>query len=227
MSNSFLADPNDTRLQPNPWNSNVVSPANEAKLDESLKRLGIFKPILVREKPSAPGLRDIVYEILGGQHRWESACRLGLTEISIHNLGPIDDRMAKEISLADNARYGVDDTLSLADLLKDLGDTDELQGFLPYSNVDLSAIFAASDIALDDLELEEPEMGASEAPTEAAARAPKTHAMMRFKVPIPDAERITELLAKIKRRQGFTTADDLTNAGDALVHALLATAEPE
>lgn len=36
-------------LAPSPWNVNVVAPGNEAKIDESIKRLGLFKPILVRE----------------------------------------------------------------------------------------------------------------------------------------------------------------------------------
>jgi hypothetical protein len=43
---------------------------------------------------------------------------------------------------------------------------------------------------------------------------------MRFKVPLGDAEKITELIVKVKKRQNFTSSDDLTNAGDALVHQL-------
>nr|EKV2115583.1 chromosome partitioning protein ParB [Acinetobacter baumannii] len=31
------------QLQPNPWNSNIVSPENEAKLKASIERRGMFK----------------------------------------------------------------------------------------------------------------------------------------------------------------------------------------
>ena len=44
---------------------------------------------------------------------------------------------------------------------------------------------------------------------------------MRFKIAIADAERITELIARTKTEYGFTAADELTNAGDALTHTLL------
>jgi hypothetical protein len=53
----------------------------------------------------------------------------------------------------------------------------------------------------------------------------KTHTIMRFKIAIADSERIAERLAKVQKRQGFTAADDLTNAGDALVHELFSAAE--
>jgi ParB family chromosome partitioning protein len=40
---------------------------------------------------------------------------------------------------------------------------------------------------------------------------------MRFKVPVQDADAITDLIEKIMTDQNFTEADSLTNAGDALV----------
>jgi ParB family chromosome partitioning protein len=62
-------------LHPNPWNTNVVTPENEKRIEESIKRLGLFKPVTVRE------LTDGRLEILGGQHRWEAARRLGYKEV--------------------------------------------------------------------------------------------------------------------------------------------------
>ena len=35
-----------------------------------------------------------------------------------------------------------------------------------------------------------------------------------------DAERLTALIAETQKIQGLTTSDELTNAGDALVHLL-------
>lgn len=205
-------------LRKNPWNTNKVSPADEAKIRRSIERNGLFKPIIVREVEGREG-----YEIVGGEHRWEQAVELGYTKIQIVNLGRIDDRRAKEIGVVDNARYGIDDTLSFAELLKELGDIDELQEFLPYGDTDLNAIFSASDIALDSLDIDE---NFDAEPEEAAAaedkptKAPKTHAVIRFKISLGDAERMTALIAATQQTHGFTTADDLTNAGDALVHLL-------
>lgn len=204
-------------LRKNPWNSNQVTPENEAKIRESIRRNGIFKPVIVRQVENVTG-----YEIIGGEHRWEQAIELGHTEIPIANLGPISDAKAKEIGVIDNARYGIDDTILLSDILQELG-ADDLQDYLPYGDTDLQAIFSASDIALDDLEIDEsfekPSENdeADETPLE---KPPKTHTVMRFKLSLGDAERLTTLIAKTQKEQGLTTSDDLTNAGDALVHLL-------
>lgn len=206
-----------SELRANPWNVNRVTPQNEHKIEESLERHGgFFKPIIVR-------MVDGQREILGGEHRWEISLRKGFTEVPVYNLGVISDEKAKEISLLDNARYGTDDTLALAGLLKELGTPDELQSLFPYSDADLTAIFQSTHIALDDLALDaEPEENsAAELPEEKAAKAPKTHTIMRFKVPIADAEKITERIVEVQKDNGYTAADELTNAGDALVHLLL------
>lgn len=202
-------------LAPNPWNTNIVTPDNEAKLAESLRRNGMFKPVIVRQV-------DDGFEILGGEHRWALAKKMGLEQIPVVNVGEIDDRQAKEISVLDNARYGADDTLQFSELLKQLGDIGELQDFLPYNDEDISLIFSSENIALDELDIDE-NFTADEKPAEEerAERPAKTHTVMRFKVSLRDAERLTALLARTQREQGLTTADDLTNAGDALIHLLL------
>lgn len=203
-------------LRPNPWNTNRVSPENEEKLAQSIRTLGLFKPIVVRALFDSDGS---YYEILGGEHRWSAAKQAGLKEIPIFAVKADDDK-AKKIALADNARYGADDTIELAKLLESLGDAGDLQDFLPYTTADLSAIFSSVSIALDELDLPESyeeEAAPAGPPPESA---PKTHTIMRFKVPLGDAERITEMIGKVKKRQNFTTSDDLTNAGDALVHQL-------
>ena len=46
----FSVDP--ASLKKNPWNTNIVSPESERKLDESVRRNGMFKPVLVRRLPS-------------------------------------------------------------------------------------------------------------------------------------------------------------------------------
>lgn len=207
-------------LRPNPWNSNIVSPENEAKLDASMKELGIFKPVLVREIASYT-TKGFAYEIIGGEHRAQSAVRLGIPEIAAYNLGPLGDEQAKKIGLADNARYGVDDVLSLAAIIDSLGEHN-LSAILPYSDGELNAFSSAVSISLDELELDKEN---DEPAGEAAKKAPKTHSVMRFKISLGDAERVASILHTVQQKHGYTKADDLTNAGDALVHLILG--EPE
>jgi ParB-like chromosome segregation protein Spo0J len=202
-------DPKD--LKPNPWNTNVVSAENELKIEASIKRLGIFKPILVRETLSGH------LEILGGEHRAKVAHRLGIKKVPVINLGHISDTKAKEIGLVDNGRYGEDDTLQLSELLKSLGDAESLRDFLPYTDEDINSIFSSSSIALDELELPDDDDDIPELPMESVR---PTHQLMRFKVPIGDAAKITELIERVMKTQGYTTEDSLSNAGNALVHVL-------
>lgn len=198
-------------LVPNPWNTNVVSPDNEAKLEESIKRFGMFKPVVVRE------LADGTLQIIGGEHRAGAAQRMGIKAIPVVNLGRIDDHRAKEIGLVDNGRYGADDTLQLAELLEGLGNADELASFMPYSETDLASIFSSVNIALDDLDLDDAEETAPSLPKE---KPIQTHAVMRFKVPVDDQGWIADLVEKTMKQQKFTEEDSLTNAGDALVYLL-------
>lgn len=203
-------------LVPNPWNTNVVSPDNEAKLEESIKRFGMFKPVVVRE------LADGTLQIIGGEHRAGAAQRMGIKQIPVVNLGRIDDNKAKEISLVDNGRYGADDTLQLAELLEGLGNADELASFMPYSETDLASIFSSVNIALDDLDL--PDLD-EEKPVLPKEKPIQTHAVMRFKVPVDDQGWIVDLIEKTMKQQKFTEEDSLTNAGDALVFLLKREAE--
>ena len=195
-------------LKPNPWNTNIMSPDSEDKLDESVRRNGMFKPIIVRE------LADGAYEILGGEHRAQSAVRVGLDTVPVWSVGKIEDTKAKEIGVIDNGRYGADDTLALGQLLEELGTSDELATFLPFSDTELTAIFSAASIELDDLDIQDDDAPATAAP------AAKTHTIQRYKLPLEDAERVSELIEATMKSQGFTESDALTNAGDALVYLL-------
>lgn len=199
------------KLRPNPWNTNHVDPANEAKIDESIKRFGMFKPVIVRE------LADGTLQIIGGQHRVESAIRLGIKQVPIFNLGPIDETRAKEIGIVDNGRYGADDTLQLAQLLEGLGSAEDLAKFMPYSDTDFDSIFASTNIALDDLDIED--VAGTSAPSTQTKQV-QTHQIMRFKVPVGDVGVVTDLIERTMKQQAFTEEDSLANAGNALVHLL-------
>ena len=196
------------QLNPNPYNTNVVSPDNEEKIKESLRRFGQFKPILVREQ-------DQGFEIIGGEHRWRAAKELGLENVAVINLGNISDEEAKKISLIDNGRYGEDDAFKLSELLSSLGDIADLSSYMPYSDQSLETLFSNTSINLDELEVDEEELEESAPATE---RPPQTHVVMRFKVAIEDSEKVQKLIEKIMKEQGYTESDSLMNAGDALVY---------
>lgn len=212
-------------IVPSPWNANVVSHENEEKLRASIERHGMFKPILIRLVDSGAG--PIQHECIGGWHRCEQAIELGYTEVPCINLGDIGDEKAKEISLADNARYGIDDTLKLSELLADL-DTSALEHVLPWSNRDIAAITASLSVDIDDLDLDEPvivdKVDKDDEEDDHEDDAPKTvrtHQTLRFRSTLGDGARIAALVSKTMQEQGFTKEDDLTNAGDALAYLLL------
>lgn len=207
------------QLKPNPWNSNVVGPEMERRLEASMKRFGCYKPIVVRT------LADGSLEILGGQHRWQTAKNLAHETVPVVNLGQMPDRRAKEIGLADNGRYGEDDALKLASILKDVGE-DEVVQFLPFTADDLAGIFAAESIDLDDLDIKDDDDGKSLEDIGAAPRATITHALMRFKVPVEDQERVEAFFKHVITKEGLSKEEDsLIAAGAALVSIVKAARE--
>lgn len=193
----------------NPWNVNVMSPANEDKLDVSIARFGMFKPVVVRDMP------DGSLQIIGGEHRAASAVRLGIKQIPFVNLGSVPDKKAKEISLVDNSRFGSDDTLQLAELMEGLGTAVEIASFMPYSESDIASIFSSVNIALDDLDIPDEE---DFAPSAVKEKPIQTHQIIRLKIPVEDAGRITDQLERVMKSQKFVDSDSLTNAGDAFVY---------
>jgi ParB-like chromosome segregation protein Spo0J len=197
-------------LLPCPWNPNRLDPEDELKLDASIERHGMFKPIIVRT------LSNGDMQIIGGHYRRESSIRLGLKQIPVVNLGTVTDERAKEIMLLDNGRYGHDDSTALADLIGSMGSPGELSSFLPYDLVELEAIAATSRINLDDLNLDEEEAP----PVEQKNKGTKTHEIMRFKVSLEDADRLRAVIKQRMLERGLTESDELTNAGDALIDIL-------
>lgn len=204
------------QLKPNSWNTNVVTPENEVKIKESIARFGLFKPIIARN--SSGGFQ----EIIGGEHRWMVAKKMGLQTVPVISLGDVDDKRAKEIGLVDNGRYGDDDGLQLSELLKSLGSIEEMSSFLPYTGGEMKDMFTLTDsIRFDDLSLDdinEDEVLDLEEPVK--AKVPKTHAVMKFNIPAEDYLDVRTRIEEIIRERGFTDGNFQTNAGNALVYLL-------
>ena len=197
-------------LFPNPWNSNRVGPDMEARLEASLKEFGFVKPVLCRRLASG------ALQIIGGEHRVRKAQEMGLESVPVVVLENINDARAKALGIADNGRYGEDDTLKLSAIL---GDIDaELLAALPYDEQDLAGIFSSAAINLDDLGFSDHDDNDDTLPALDAPRATITHELMRFKVPIEDRARIEALIKHVIKSKGFASEQDsMIQAGMALV----------
>lgn len=207
------------QLKANPWNPNVVDPINQLKLENSIQKEGIKRPVVFRE------LEDGSYELIAGHHRTLAACGLSLDLVPAINRGKISDAQAKKESLIDNSRYGSDDPFKISTLLQDpdMGSADELLNTLPIDEEELAGYFShltAEEVGEEiDLILKDDEP--SDGMIDLAAMTPtKTHQVIRFRVPIADAAKIEALLLTTRKDQGFDASDELTNSGDALVYLL-------
>lgn len=187
-------------LKANPWNTNKVDRENFDKLKLSVKNLGNFKPVIVRQ------LEDGSFEIIGGYHRVEVAKELGFPTVPIVNLGELDDSRAKEISLVDNTRYGEDDTELLSKLLDEI-DTELLTAIMPDAPETLPDIEDASKAIEEEIERERSEE--SEFKT------------LKFKLDIDRAEEIEAVLSITAHDKGFTFPDGYSNWSEALYHLLV------
>ena len=193
-------------LSPNPFNPNRIDPATLDRLRNSLDRLGTFKPILVRE------LDDTSLQILGGYHRAILAQERD-EDVPVINLGLVDDQKAKELTLADNAVYGRNDSDLMNDLLKSMDvELAELSTFLPghYEDLEFDLSAPEASVDLETLGMTEPE--------EPVTRPAPTHTTLRFRVPIDDAHRITDKIQEVIEAEDFTGGSSSENAGDALVY---------
>uniref|UniRef100_A0AAU6W1M8 ParB-like nuclease domain protein n=1 Tax=Pseudomonas phage Nican01 TaxID=3138540 RepID=A0AAU6W1M8_9CAUD len=215
------ANPHD--LRPNPWNPNAVDPINQQKLEASLKRDGIKRPIVVRQLDNGD------YQIIGGQHRTEAAISLGWKEVPIINRGKISDAEAKRETLLDNYRYGSDNLDRLAALLSDpdIGDAASLLDTMPIDDEELAEYFSHLKSETVDLDIEDALDDGSEKPDDddddetidlGTGKPLKTHTIVRFRISVEDQAKLAELMKKTKIDHGYVASDDLTNDGDALIH---------
>ncbi|UKL14908.1 ParB-like nuclease domain protein [Pseudomonas phage hairong] len=213
------ANPKD--LRPNPWNPNGVDPINQTKLENSIRKDGIKRPIVVRELDNGD------YQIIGGQHRTEAAISLGLVVVPIINRGKITDAEAKKETLLDNYRYGTDNLDRLSELLSDpdIGDALDLISTMPIDEEELAEYFShikSVDVDMDvDEHLDEKPEEEDEADTiDLGIKPARTHQIIRFRISVEDQAKLAELIKQTKIDEGYTASDDLTNDGDALIHLL-------
>lgn len=206
------------RLQPNPWNSNRVSPEMEARIESSIREFGFIKPIVVRR------LEDGTLQILGGEHRTRKAVEMGIAKVPVVVLEGVDDKRAKALGLIDNGRYGEDDSIKLNEILHELGE--EFLDVLPYDEQDLAGIFASSKLDLDDLGFDEKDDSGDLPALNDLQRPTITHELMRFKVPVEDREKVSKFIEQVIKSKGLSSEQDsMVAAGMALVEIVNAARE--
>ena len=192
------------------------------KLSNSISELGFNGVVVVRENSKG----DL--EILGGQHRVQAAIDLGFETVPVFNVGAIVDIKAKKIGLADNGRYGTDDSIQLANILDEIGTVEEICSILPMQDEDLQVIMRAINLNLDDLDLDDEIVNenTAEEPTETrkSEKPSKTHEVLSFRVTLRDAESIRKVIQKCIAEEKLDSAetDEKTLAGAALSILLLA-----
>jgi len=85
-------------LEPGPFQAR--GPMEQTPLREladSIREHGVLQPLLVREKPGAPGL----YQIIGGERRWRAAQLVSLHEVPVV-IRDLSDREALAAGLVEN-----------------------------------------------------------------------------------------------------------------------------
>jgi len=210
-------------LKANGWNTNVLGPDEEEKLEASLRRFDLFDAIKVRTLPNG----DL--EVIGGKHRAEAAIRIGYETVPVLNLGPLDDITAREISAVDNGRYGKDDPVKLLALIEELGEADvDLSDYMIYDQVAIDAALAYKGVDLSALGAEEdsnPELSGDDARGDASddepARTRTTQQTLKFQMEPTEAEAVMRRINDTITEQGIAEGSQRANAGAALLFLVL------
>lgn len=194
------------KLTANSWNPNKLETAEQEKLTLSIKKDGLLKAIAVREIESG-------YEIVDGYHRFQSLIDLGEKTVPCVNLGKIEDEKAKKFTLIGNNRYGEDDPFLLKNLISTL-DVQDLIETLPFEESDISNIFANNILDVENLDIDTVDPNIDFSMDDLSSY--QTHTILRFKVDLETASKINDAISKVKKQQGYSESDEITNSGDAL-----------
>lgn len=200
-------------LTANDWNPNEVNPINQEKLINSIKSTGMFKPVTVRT------LEDGTLQILGGEHRVQALKTLN-QKVPIWNMGRISESEAKKITMLDNSQYGDQNDNKFIELFESAEwSVEDYTAMLPVEKEDLTNIFDHITVDLSEFDqLEDDEEPIDlDIGSDSGSNA-RSHQIIRFKVSLQDAHLVTDKIEQIKKDNGFTEGDELTNAGDALIH---------
>lgn len=128
-----------SKIRRNSWNPNRMDPEMLEKLKGSITEYGLSIPVIVRSVTSG-------WEIVDGEHRFETCKALGHKEVMCVDLGNIDDQKAKKFTIIANELRGSSDPNDLAKLIADLASretVEDLARILPHSQVELESMISA------------------------------------------------------------------------------------
>lgn len=142
-------------VRPNTWNPKDSIEENEVvrkmyeQIRDEIEKKGLFEAITVREV-------DGGYEILDGYHRWRACKELGYERLRVNNLGVIDDKLARAITVIKEQKKVPVSELGVADIVgwfKDEGvDDDEVQDLLGYDERTFKSYSSLFSFDLGDLD---------------------------------------------------------------------------
>jgi ParB/RepB/Spo0J family partition protein len=148
---------------PNTWNpkesieENTENKEHYEEIKNEIEKKGLFEAITVREYKDG-------YEILDGFHRWTACKELGYTEIRVNNIGKIDDRLARAITLIKEQKKVPISELKVAEVVgwyrdQDM-EEDDVKELLGYSDEEFDEYsklfdFDWNDYGTGDEDLEE------------------------------------------------------------------------
>jgi ParB-like chromosome segregation protein Spo0J len=179
------------RLHPNEWNYNEQNDFIFAKEIESIRTNGFIKAVTARKHPRIPD----AWEIIDGEHRFLGCKELGMTEISIDDLGEVPDEVAKKLTIILNETKGEPDRVKLGKLFKDLDELigrDALAAEMPFKPEEIEGMIKALDFDWNAID-----QGAAEA-TQQAADADPEPLKITLECPQEAREIVTKALRALK-----------------------------
>lgn len=196
------------QLAPNPWNPNVMDDEMFGKAVESIHRFGFVDPITVR---GAFGR----FEIIDGEHRWKAAkvhsggCRrekgkyvehVGMEQVPIINLGPLDDAIAQQLTIVLNETRGVPEPKKLGELLVTLLISEPLPKLAELLPLDEDRIIELAEL---------PKVNWDD-PTPKVTGSPRSEKWVErvFRLPLAIAERFDEAIEHAKEYGGAPGATE-------------------
>ena len=124
------------------WNYKQDDIEKTAKLEANLKRNGQIENLIVRELDTG------FYEIINGNHRYDVLKNLGIKFAVVNNKGKISKQDAIRLAIETNETKFVTDTISLAELIKELSitfDVKTLAETMPYTEEQLEEMIKLTD----------------------------------------------------------------------------------
>lgn len=129
------------RIEPNPWNPNVMDEAMRAKERASIIQFGFVDPITVRELPGEEF--EPRFQIIDGENRWREGHDLGITIFPCWSLGLMEDADAEQLTIVLNETRGRPDQGRLTTLVQSLlqrRSEAQLRDVLPFSRAQFDAL---------------------------------------------------------------------------------------